>query len=122
VAVTRRRFVASAAGALAALTQAAPAWAQRFLSADPNDPHGRRKIYRLSSRGQKHVGRKTKAYHANMRFATKQAADGHRAHRFDNARIVELTISVEEYHRLFVSRQSLVVDLRELGGPESRVR
>jgi uncharacterized membrane protein len=115
VAVTRRCFVAVAAGALAALARAAPAWAQRFLSANPNDPKGRRKIYRLSSRGRRHVGRKTKAYHANMRFATKEAADRHRAHRFDTARIVATDISVEKYVELFVKPHTHVIDLRTLG-------
>lgn len=110
---SRRGFVTSALAALAALAVPLPAFAQRFLSGDPNNPRGRRTIYRLSSRGRR-VSNAAKAHNANKRFATRAAADRNRAHPGDRSRIVPLTVSVEEYHRLFVSRHSLVADLRQL--------
>ncbi len=110
---SRRDFVTSVLAALAAVAVPLPAFAQRFLSNTPNNPRGRRKIYRLSSRGRR-VSNAAKSYNANMRFATPEAADRNRAHRGDRSRVVPLAVSVEEYHRLFVSRHSDVADLRKL--------
>jgi hypothetical protein len=114
VSVTRRRFVAVASSALVFAAAAVPTSAQRFLSPQPNNPKGRRKIYRLSSRGRRHVSKKTKAHNASLRFATKETANWYRAHRYDRSRIVALDVSVEEYHRLFVSRHRQIADLRDL--------
>jgi hypothetical protein len=49
-----------------------------------------------------------------MRFATREAADAHRAHRGDRSKIVPLTIRLNDYHRMFSSRHSDVADLRQL--------
>lgn len=110
---SRRRFVTTALAALAVIGAPLPAFAQRFLSSDPNDPRGRRKIYRLSGRGRR-VSNAAKRHNANMRFATAHAAGLHRAHPGDRSRIVSETVSVEEFHRLFVSRKSQVADLRHV--------
>ena len=107
----RRQFVSAALMALAALAAPIPAVAQRFLSADPNDPRGRRRIYRLSSRGRR-TSRAAKRHNANMRFATTHAV--YRAHPGDRSRIVPLTISIETYHQWFVRNHTHVVDLRHL--------
>jgi hypothetical protein len=48
-----------------------------------------------------------------MRFRTRRAADRNRAHPGDHAKIVPLTVSIEEFHRLF-HRGRHVVDLRTL--------
>jgi hypothetical protein len=70
-------------------------------------------MYRLSLRGRR-GSQAAKKHNACMRFATAQAADLHRAHPGDNTRIVRLSVSVEEFIRLFVRRRSLVADLRQL--------
>jgi hypothetical protein len=74
-------------------------------------------IYRLSLRGRR--GSKAgKLHNANFRFATMEAADQHRAHPGDNSRIVPIIVSADEFDRLFTSRDnSLIADLRNLGGP-----
>lgn len=74
-----------------------------------------RTIYRLSSRGRR-ASAGTKAHHANMRFRTRAAADCNRAHPGDHARIVPLTVSPEEYRRLFY-RGNQVADLRNIDTP-----
>jgi hypothetical protein len=110
---SRRGFVTTALTTLAALAAPIPAFAQRFLTPAPNNPKGRRTIYRLSSRGRR-ISNAAKAHNANMRFANRVVANTHRAHKGDHSRIVPLTVSIEEYHRLFTSRHSLVADLRAL--------
>jgi hypothetical protein len=117
--VDRRAFLAAGTAAAAGALFAAPAAAQK-PGATPVppaavDPKGRRKIYRLSLRGRR-GSRFAKRYNANMRFATKEMADRHRAFPGDRSRTVPLTVSVNEYHRLFVNRHSLVADLRTLRG------
>ena len=110
--VNRRAFIAAGSSAAAGMLIAAPlegAVQKGFR----NNPKGRVTIYRLSSRGRR-TSRAAKRYNANHRFATKHAADTHRAHPGDRSRIVPLTVSIEEYHRLFTSRHSHVADLREL--------
>jgi hypothetical protein len=116
--VNRRAFLAAGSTAAAGALVTTPAVAQRVGGlAKPGypppdvDPKGRRTIYRLSLRGRR-GSRFAKRYNANMRFATKAAVV--RAHPGDHSRIVPLTISIEEYHRLFVSRHSLVADLSQL--------
>lgn len=76
-------------------------------------PRLRLKMYRLSVRGRR-GSQAAKKHNANMRFATKGAANRHRAHAGDNSRIVKLDVSVEEFFRLFVRRRSLVADLRHV--------
>jgi len=73
-------------------------------------------IYRLSLRGRR-GGKGAKIYNANLRFATAEAADLHRPHPGDHSRIVQIIVSADEFDRLFTSRNALVADLRQLGGP-----
>jgi hypothetical protein len=75
----------------------------------------RRKIYRLSSRGRR-ASPAVKAYNANLRFRTKRAAKRHRAHPGDTSRIVKLTVSADEFRRLFGKgrKRASLVDLRTL--------
>ena len=109
MASTRRQFFA-AAGLLAAGALAMSS--ARVAFAIPKRSAGRLKIYRLSSRGRRaSVG--TKAYNANMRFRTRRDADRNRAHPGDHSHIVPLTVSIEEFHRLF-HRGLHHVDLRTL--------
>ncbi len=75
-----------------------------------------RLIYRLSLRGRR-GSKGAKIYNANLRFATAAAADANRVNAFDRSRIVTIVVSADEFDRLFTSRQSLVADLRLLGGP-----
>jgi hypothetical protein len=70
-------------------------------------------MYRLSLRGRR-GSRAARKHNACMRFATAEAADTHRAHAGDNSRIVRLSVSVDEFVRLFVRRRSQVADLRQL--------
>lgn len=72
-----------------------------------------RTIYRLSSGGLP-VPDHVRDHNANMRFATQEAADRHRAHPLDLSRIVPMTVSAGEYRRLFKQRRSKVADLRTL--------
>ena len=70
-------------------------------------------MYRLSLRCRR-GSRAARKHNANMRFATAEAADTHRAHAGDHSRIVMLSVSVNEFVRLFVRRRSQVADLRQL--------
>lgn len=109
MAITRRQMFAATGLFIAGVLTMGSA---RVALAIPMRSAGRRKIYRLSSRGRRaSVG--TKAYNANMRFRTRRAADRNRAHPGDHSHIVPLTVSVEEFHRLF-HRGRHKVDLRSL--------
>lgn len=110
--VSRRAFLIIG-GALAA-----GAFAHRRASgqAAPQGLGDARLIYRLSLRGRR-GSKGAKIHNANLRFATQEAADAHRAHPGDRSRIVAIVVSADEFDRLFTSRQSLVADLRVLGGP-----
>jgi len=128
--VNRRAFLAAGAAAAGALVHTPAAAQKPVVQAKPgipppnpppaNNPKGRRKIYRLSLRGRR-GSRFAKRYNANMRFATKEVAERHRAHPGDHSRVVPLTVSIEEYQRLFVKRHSLIADLSKLRVP-GRVR
>ena len=79
------------------------------------------RIYRLSLRGKK-GSKAAKKNCANLRFATPMVAEKHRLGPWDRARVVPLTVSREEYFRLFFRRTarggssfSPVADLRKLG-------
>ena len=124
--VNRRAFLAAGTAAAAGALAPSDAFGGRLFFAWPDqkpgprpippaalDPRGRRTIYRLSLRGRR-GSRFAKRYNANMRFATKEMADKHRAFPGDRSRIVPLTVNINEYHRLFVSRHSQVADLRTL--------
>lgn len=108
---TRRTFLiagsVAAAGTLAVTPEAA-AVAAAF------DPNGARRIYRFSVRGRR-ASRAAKAFCANMRFKTKDAALKYPPpHGGFNGRLVAVDVSKNEFHRLFVSRHSHVADLRAL--------
>ncbi len=110
--LTRREFLIIG-GAVAAGTLtggAAAAAPSRQGSVEP------RVIFRLSLRGRR-GSKAAKIHNANLRFATAAAADQHRAHPGDNSRIVGIIVSDDEFDRLFTSRNSVVADLRRLGGP-----
>jgi hypothetical protein len=119
--VNRRAFLAAGAAAAGALVATPAAEQKPAGQAKPgippppkNDPKGRRKIFRLSLRGRR-GSQFAKRYNANMRFATKEVADRNRAHKGDHSRVVPLTVSIEEYQRLFVKPHTQIVDLRKLG-------
>jgi hypothetical protein len=114
--VTRRQLLV-ALGSLAGGLAAAPA---RIVAAPSRRARGRRRIYRLSSSGRR-ASTGTRAHHANFRFRTRRAADLGRAHPGDDAKIVPLDVSVEEFHRLFPRGQQFV-DLRKIGGPRRHER
>ncbi|MCL5270214.1 MAG: hypothetical protein M1457_06630 [bacterium] len=63
-------------------------------------PTGPQVAYRLSVRGRR-GSRAAKLHNANHIFATQEAADAHRAHYRDRSRIVAVTVSAQEYIRLF---------------------
>jgi hypothetical protein len=110
--LTRREFLIIG-GTVAAGTLAAGPTAG--LSA-PQGVAAPRLAFLLSLRGRK-GSKAAKIHNANFRFATMDAADQHRAHAGDRSRIVSIDVSDDEYDRLFTSRNSLVADLRALGGP-----
>jgi hypothetical protein len=109
---TRREFLVVGG----TLTVGAVARNRAGAVAAPQGAGGPRAIYRLSLRGQR-GSRRAKTWNANLRFATAEAADSNRAHAGDNSRVVAITVSADEYDRLFISRNSLMADLRTLGGP-----
>jgi hypothetical protein len=121
--VNRRAFLAAGTAATAAVFIDSPIDAQKLAGQAkpgappaPVPPKGRRTIYRLSLRGRR-GSNFAKRYNANMRFATAEVAASHHAHPGDRSRVVPLTISAQEYARLFTSRRSLIADLRRLGPP-----
>jgi hypothetical protein len=73
-------------------------------------------IYRRSLRGRR-GSKAAKLLAANMRFATAEAAAAHLAHPGDNARVVPIVVSADEFDRLFTSANTDVADIRQLGGP-----
>lgn len=118
---SRRRFLISSLLAAGAALIARPVLSARgFNNANRREHHGPvHTIYRLSLRGRR-GSRAAKLHNANMRFTTPHIADQNRAHPGDNSRIVPLTVSREEYFRLFVPQRGLrqrftpVADLRKL--------
>ncbi len=107
--LTRREFLVIASGLVASgLVRAAPG-AQRATGRAAAGVV----IYRLSLRGRRGSNAARK-HNANMRFATERAADRHRAHPGDRSRIVRLTVSTDEFHRLFPSPNIEVADLRKV--------
>jgi hypothetical protein len=83
-------------------------------------------IYRLSCRGRR-GSQAAKLHNANLRFASPEVAELHRAHPGDTYRIVALIVSHAEYKRLFFRRRLRggfrrqvfvpVADLRHLKTP-----
>ena len=77
-------------------------------------------IYRLTRRGRK-APKALKLNCANLRFATPFEAEKHRLGSWDKSRVVPLTVSRDEYYRLFFQRTargaskfSPVADLRKI--------
>jgi curli biogenesis system outer membrane secretion channel CsgG len=113
-ALTRRAFLAAGAS-LAAATVIG----RRAVAAGPSvagAPAAPVQIFRLSTRGRR-GSKAAKLHNANLRFATAQAAEAHRAHPGDVSRVVALIVSADEFDRLFGARNSEIADLRKLGGP-----
>lgn len=105
---TRRRFVQTAAGFVAAFLASESVWAQK---------HRRRKLfhmYRWSGHGRR-VSRAALSHAANRRYLTVGAAKRDLPYRKSHLRLVQLDVSLSEIFRLFVSRRRLVADLRHLG-------
>ena len=103
--VTRRQvLVAFAALAVGALL--------RFPAHAAPKRRRHRKIYRLSSRGRR-ASPAVKAYNANLRFRTKRLAKHSRLHPGDNSQVVALTVSTDEFRRLF-GRRGKIADLRKV--------
>jgi hypothetical protein len=69
-------------------------------------------VYRLSARG-KRASQASKKHNANMLFANAEAADRNRAHVGDHSRIVQISISRNEFRRFFGDGRT-VVDLRKV--------
>ena len=109
--VTRRQFLEATGMVAAGTLVTSPSAAQKTKGPSPK-AQAQRTIYRLSLR-KRRGSNAAKKHNANMRFKTQHAADTHRAHPGDNSRIVPLTVSVQEFHRLFPGQHSLVADLRK---------
>ena len=109
--LTRRQFLCIGGAAAAAAFPCG-----RVAAQGSTQGAGPRVIYRLSLR-RRRGSIAAKLHNANFRFATMAAADANRAHAGDKSRIVPIDVSDDEYDRLFASRDSLVADLRQLGGP-----
>lgn len=72
------------------------------------------RMYRCSVRGRR-ASQAMKSWCANLRFANYGTALIRSRQRPDGrVRIVKLDVSMDEYFRLFVSRRSRAVDLRQL--------
>ena len=113
--ISRRQFLARGVALFGvALTTSAAVAAPRRRKRKPLT------IYRLSLRGKK-GSRAAKQNCANLRFATPFEAEKHRLGSWDKSRVVPLTVSKNEYYRLFFrrtakgsSRFSPVADLRKI--------
>ena len=104
----RREFLA-VGGALALTTLTAGR-----LEGAPNNGKNQRVIYRYSVSGRR-ASRAAKAYCANLRFSTEEAAAAHpKPHKGFNGRLVGVVVMSAEYQHLFTARHSDVVDLRHL--------
>ncbi len=110
--LTRRAFLT-----IGAIGAAGAAFAGRAVAGlAPRAASGPRTIFRLSLRGRR-GSTAAKLHNANFRFATAATAAAHRAHLGDNSRVVSMTVSGDEFDRLFTGRNSDVADLRLVGGP-----
>jgi len=114
--LTRRQFLILGGTVAAGTAVIGPGAALAPRKAAAGVPAGPVNIFRLSLRGRR-GSKSAKIHNANLRFATAEAADLHRAHLGDNSRIVQIVVSADEFDRLFTSRNTEMADLRELGGP-----
>ena len=103
---TRRRFMQTATGFLAAIVTPAAVGAKR-----------RRRplfhMYRWSGHGRR-VSRAALSHAANRRYLTMGAAKRDLPYLGSHLRLVQLDVRLSEIFRLFVSRRRLVADLRHL--------
>ena len=107
--LNRREFlVAGGAVALTALSAGS-------LEGAPVKRKNQRVIYRYSVRGRR-ASRAAKAFCANLRFSTTQAAHAHpKPHAGFNGRLVAVVVTSAEYQHLFTTRHHAeVADLRHL--------
>jgi len=108
---TRRRFMQTAAGLLAAFVTPAA------VGVPPHPKRRRRPLfhmYRWSGHGRR-VSRAALSHAANRRYLTMGAAKRDLPHRGSHLRLVPLDVTLSEIFRLFISRRRLVADLRHLG-------
>lgn len=104
----RREFLV--AGGAVALTALIPG----SLEGAPDKRRNQREIYRYSVSGRR-ASRATKAFCANLRFATREAAEKHpKPHKGFNGRLVPVVVMSAEYQFLFTTRHSDVADRRHL--------
>jgi len=114
--LTRRQFLILGGTVAAGAAVIGPGAALAPRKAMAGVPSGPVYIFRLSLRGRR-GSKGAKIHNANMLFATAEAADQHRHHPGDRSRIVQIIVNADEFDRLFTSRNSVIADLRELGGP-----
>ena len=104
----RREFLA--AGGAVALT----ALTAGRLEGAPDKRRNQRVIYRYSVHGRR-ASRAAKAFCANLRFRTREAALKHpKPHAGFNGRLVEVVVMSAEYQFLFTTRHADVADRRQL--------
>jgi hypothetical protein len=107
---TRRRFIQTSAGFLAAFLTPAGLWAHPV-------PKQRRRtlfhMYRWSGRGRR-ASRAALSHAANRRYLTTGAALRDLPHKKAHLQLVRLDVSLSDLFRLFVLRRRLVVDLRNI--------
>jgi hypothetical protein len=103
----RREFLAvGGAVALTALTT-------RFVEGAPDKRGNQRVIHRYSVHGRR-ASRAAKAFCANLRFRTTEAAAAYpKPHAKFNGKLVEVVVTSAEYQVLFTTRHSDVADLRQ---------
>lgn len=104
----RREFLAAGgAFALTALTAGS-------VEGAPDKRRNQRVIYRYSVHGRR-ASRAAKAFCANLRFKTREAAAKYpKPHAGFNARLVEVVVMSAEYQFLFTTRHADVADRRHL--------
>lgn len=104
----RREFLA-ATGALALTALNAGR-----LEAAPDKRRNQRIIYRYSVHGRR-ASRAAKAFCANLRFRTREAAGKYpKPHKGFNGKLVEVVVSSAEYQFLFTTRHADAADRRHL--------
>jgi len=84
------------------------------LEGAPNKRKNQQVLYRYSVRGRR-ASRAAKAFCANLRFRTTEAAQAHpKPYVGFNGRLVEVVVTGAEYQFLFTTRHADVADLRHL--------
>ena len=111
----RREFlVAAGAIAFTPLTAGRLEGAPDKQKNHPDKRKNQRVIYRYSVHGRR-SSRAAKAFCANLRFRTKEAAAKYpKPHKGFNGRLVEVVVMSAEYQFLFTTRHADVADRRQL--------